>query len=49
MIVKLKELYKMDNEKVETYVVIDDDVKNILPYIRPKSCIIHSIKNIVQI
>ena len=33
---------KYGKEKVESYIVIDDDVKDILPYIRPKSCIIHT-------
>ena len=33
---------KYGKERVKTYVVVDDDVKDIMPYIRPKSCIIHT-------
>lgn len=33
---------KYGKEKVESYVVVDDLVKNIIPYIKPKSCIIHT-------
>ena len=33
---------KYSKERVKTYVVVDDDVKDIMPYIRPKSCIIHT-------
>lgn len=36
------EVKKHGNERVENYVVVDDDVKDIIPYIRPKSCIIHT-------
>lgn len=36
------EVKKHGKERVENYVVIDDDVKDIMPYIRPKSCIIHT-------
>lgn len=33
---------KHGKEKVESYVVIDDDVKDIIPYVKPKSCVIHT-------
>ena len=36
------EVGKHGKERVERYVVIDDDVKDIIPYIKPKSCIIHT-------
>ena len=36
------EVGKHGKERVESYVVIDDDVKDIIPYIKPKSCIIHT-------
>lgn len=36
------EVGKYGKERVESYVVIDDDVKDIIPYIKPKSCIIHT-------
>ena len=36
------EVGKHGKERVENYVVIDDDVKDIIPYIKPKSCIIHT-------
>lgn len=33
---------KHGKEKVESYVVIDDDVKDIIPYVKPKSCVIYT-------
>lgn len=36
------EVGKHGKERVESYVVIDDDVKDIIPYIKQKSCIIHT-------
>ena len=36
------EVGKHGKERVESYVVMDDDVKDIIPYIKPKSCIIHT-------